>query len=77
MSNFYSKTDIYAILDKMATNIQNERISQGLTREELAYQSDLSATTIERVENRSTSPTIVTIWKITQALGMNLNQLVQ
>lgn len=62
--------------NKIGIKIKFERIKKGLSQEKLAELANLDAGTISKIERNATSPTIVTIEKIANALGLTFLELV-
>ena len=59
----------YKILQVMGESIRGARISQELTMKELAEKSEISATSLSRIENGKTNPTFLVLVRIFKALG--------
>ncbi|GAB4348546.1 MAG: XRE family transcriptional regulator [Candidatus Abyssubacteria bacterium] len=57
---------------KMGNILKNARVSQGLTLEELSSKCEYSKALLSRVENNSVSPSIESLTKISEALGLKL-----
>ncbi len=57
------------ILQEMGGSIRGARVSQELTMKELAKKSEISVTSLSRIENGKTNPTILVLVKIFKALG--------
>lgn len=56
--------------------IQQERLRQKLSLNEVATRSGLSHTMVMRVEKRERLPTIDTLLRITDAMGIELSPLI-
>lgn len=61
-----------AIIARLIQAIQQERLRQKLSLNEVASRSGLSHTMVMRVEKRERLPTIDTLLRIADALEMNL-----
>ena len=61
---------------KLATNLKELRALRGMSQEYLAEESRVGLRTIQRIENNESKPTGETIKRIANALGVELNQLV-
>lgn len=62
--------------NKIGIKIKFERIKKGLSQERLAELANLDTGTISKIERNAMSPTIVTVEKIANALGMTFIELV-
>ncbi|MBP8591375.1 helix-turn-helix transcriptional regulator [Candidatus Shapirobacteria bacterium] len=72
MENMKSQNNNETIGDK----IKQLRNKQGLTQDELARKSDLPYTTLTKIEsNVITKPTIQTVVKIANGLGVTIDNL--
>jgi transcriptional regulator with XRE-family HTH domain len=58
-------------------NVRRLRLASCLTQEELAERSGLSQQYISGLENGRRNPTIVTIFELSQALGVSHVEIVQ
>lgn len=61
---------------KIGLKIKFERLKRELSQEQLSELADLNPNTIGRIERNEISPTIVTVEKIANALGMTFLELV-
>ena len=61
------------ILEKVAAEIKEGRISLNLTQQELADRAGVSREDINRLENTTTSPTLRTLGYIAKGLNMSLS----
>ncbi len=61
---------------KICAKIKIERMKRNLSQEELAGSAGLSKNGLGRIERAEVSPTIVTLEKIADALGMDFLDLV-
>lgn len=65
------------LLKNLGNNIRNLRQQKGISQEELAFKIDSARNFIGCIERAEKSPTIVTLFRISQALGVTLENLVQ
>ena len=56
--------------------LREKRQSQGQTLEELAKASGVSRSMLSQVERGEANPTFATLWSLTQALGLTIDDLV-
>lgn len=61
---------------KIGKYIQNHRNSQGLTLNVLSERSGVSKAMLSQIEADKVNPTIATVWKIAQGLGVEIHQLI-
>jgi transcriptional regulator with XRE-family HTH domain len=61
-----------AIIQRLATQLHDERIRQGLSLSEVAARAGIDRTMVMRVEERERTPTIDTLLRIAEALDLNL-----
>ena len=64
------------ITQKISLNIKIERIRKKLSQEQLSELANLSKNTIGNIERGEVSPTIATLEKIANALGIKFTDLV-
>ncbi|RZK26084.1 MAG: XRE family transcriptional regulator [Flavobacterium sp.] len=66
------------LLKKVGQRIQNLRVSQGLTQVDLVgkIEGDIDTTNISRIESGRTNPTLYTLYRIAEALGVTLNDVI-
>lgn len=57
-------------------NVHRERVRKEWTLQELATNSGLSKAMLSQIESNHVNPTIATLWKIAQALQIDLEQLI-
>ena len=57
-------------------NLREHRTARGLTLEQLANASGVSRSMLSQVERGEANPTFATLWSLTQALGMTIDDLV-
>lgn len=60
---------------KFGRRITELRLKQGLSQENLAFQSGINRTYMGEIERGEKSPTIVTIAKIAKGLGISIKQV--
>jgi transcriptional regulator with XRE-family HTH domain len=73
-----SKTaDREAIIARLIESLQAERLEQKLSLNEVATRSGLSHTMVMRVEKRERLPTIDTLLRIAEALGVDLGSVLK
>ena len=58
--------------ERIANRIIELRTKQGLTLEKLAYISEISKSTLCEIENSKSEVKVVTLYKITEALEISL-----
>lgn len=70
--------DKQELLKSVGKRIQDIRVSKGLTQVDLVgkIDGDIDTTNISRIESGRTNPTIYTLYRIANALEVNLNDLV-
>jgi len=66
-----------AIVSRLAELLREERTKRKLSLSEIAARSGLSHTMVSRVEKRERLPTIDTLLRITEAIGVSLPALIQ
>lgn len=57
-------------------NVRRIRIEKGLTQEQLAERAGVSQFYISLLENGGRNPTVVSLWELSQALGVSHVDLV-
>ncbi|MBQ7764218.1 helix-turn-helix transcriptional regulator [bacterium] len=60
---------------KIAIKVKFERMKRGFSQEELAYEAGISKTSIWKIETGKVSPTVETLAKIAEALGIDFTTL--
>ena len=60
----------------LGSEIRKARQKAGLTQEELAFRADVSRNYISMLELEQKSPTVQTLIKVTEALGVRASQLI-
>jgi XRE family transcriptional regulator, regulator of sulfur utilization len=61
----------------IGANIKDIRKQSGLTLEVLAERSGVSKAMLSQIEAEKVNPTVATVWKIAQGLGVEINRLLQ
>ena len=64
------------LFDLVGIRIRNIRKSQGVSQQILAYEVDMEKTNISRIEAGRTNVTIKNLYKIAQALGVTMKDIV-
>lgn len=59
--------------EEIITTIRNRRKSLGITLAELSERVDIRATTICDIENGKRNPSLTTLLRITDALGLSIS----
>ncbi len=62
---------------EIGLHLRQAREEQGLTLEVLAEKSGVTRAMLEQIENEAVNPTLATVWKITRALGVELDALLK
>lgn len=57
-------------------NVRRIRIEKGLTQEQLAERAGVSQYYVSLLENGGRNPTVVSLWELSQALGVSHVDLV-
>lgn len=65
------------LLVNLGNNLRSLRLERGLSQEELAFKIDSARNFIGCIERAEKSPTIFTLFRIAQALNVNLEFLVK
>lgn len=60
---------------KLGLKINELRLKQGLSYQELAYRSDIEKSNLVRIINNSQNPTIKTVYKISKGLNIPIHIL--
>ena len=63
------------ISKKIGLKIKFERQKRGFSQEDLAFEAGLSRNSVWKIETNQVSPTIATLEKIANALGMDFAEL--
>lgn len=61
---------------KIGERIRILRESKGITQQDLAAACNFEKANMSRIEAGRTNPTVSTLYKISQALGINISELV-
>lgn len=64
--------EVYVLI---GARIRILRQSKGMTLQALADECDIEKPNLSRIENGNTNPTIKSLWKISNALGVKLKDL--
>ncbi len=64
------------ILKEFGKNLQKMRIAKGLSTRQFAYEADIAHSSVGRLEARLSNPSLTTLIKIAEALGMEASQLI-
>jgi transcriptional regulator with XRE-family HTH domain len=67
------------LLKLVGKNIQELRLSKGMTKVDLVgkMEGEIDTTNISRIESGRTNPTLHTLYRISQALEVSLEELVK
>ncbi|USK93064.1 helix-turn-helix domain-containing protein [Rossellomorea marisflavi] len=61
----------------LGIHLRNKRIEIGMTQDELEEKAGLSETVISKIENNERLPSSYTLYLITSAMGISIDQLNQ
>lgn len=61
---------------RIGERIKKLRQEKGMSQQTLADECDIESPNLSRIENGNTNPTIKSLWKISNALGVKLKDLV-
>ena len=64
-------------IELLAVQIKNARLEKNYTQRQLAFESGLSRSQIDRIENGHINPTVSTIFAIARTLEIPLSELFQ
>ncbi len=64
------------LFELVGIRIRNIRKSQGVSQQILAYEVDMEKTNISRIEAGRTNVTVKNLYKIAQALGVTMKDIV-
>ena len=67
----------YDIHDRLASRLKEARAAQGLSLDAVAKLSGVSRSQINQIERGESSPTVATLWNLTQALKVDFAGLLQ
>ena len=62
-------------LKKLGTRIKQIRLEKGIKQKDLGYSLDIEKSNMSRIESGNTNPTIIMVKKISEELGVSLNEL--
>ncbi len=68
-----NEVEVYMLIGE---RIKQMRQSKGMTQQMLADECDIEKPNLSRIENGNTNPTVKSLWKISNALGVKLKDLV-
>lgn len=60
----------------LGAELRNARNAAGLTQEKLSFEADLDRTYISQLERDKKSPTVDTLFRICDALGISASELI-
>ena len=63
------------VTQRLATRLKNERTSKGLSLEALAKLSGVSRSMLSQIERGEASPTVASLWNLTNALKVDFAEL--
>lgn len=61
---------------RIGERIKKLRQNKGMSQQTLADECDIESPNLSRIENGNTNPTVKSLWKISNALGVKLKDLV-
>ena len=64
-------------LESLGPTIQRLRKAAGYSLNALSEESGVAKSMLSRIENNESNPTLNTMWKISQALNMNVDELLR
>jgi transcriptional regulator with XRE-family HTH domain len=64
------------ILREFGKNLRKLRQTKGLSTRKFAYEADIAHSAVGKLESGSSNPTLTTLIKISEALGVDLDKLV-
>ena len=70
-------TDASATPPAVGSILQHLRLAQNLTLDQLARASDVSKSVLSQIERDQTNPTIATLWRLANALGVRIEDLLR
>ncbi len=68
-----NEVEVYILIGE---RIRKLRQSKGMSQQTLADECGIESPNLSRIENGNTNPTIKSLWKISNALGVKLKDLV-
>ena len=72
-----SQSNKTQILKKLGANIRQLRLKKNLSQEELAFQINSARNFIGCIERAETNSSVITLCRISNALGVSLSELVK
>ncbi len=70
-----TKRKLPEALETLGPTIQRLRKAEGYSLQDLSGESGIAKSILSRIENNETNPTLSTVWKLSQALNTNLDEL--
>lgn len=67
-----NEVEVYMLIGE---RIKKLRQSKGMTQQKLSDECDMEIPNLSRIEHGNTNPTIKSLWKISNALGVKLKDL--
>ena len=64
-------------VDKLIETVHSIRLEKGISHEKLAQMTGLNRATISLTESRKSQPTVLTLIRMTDALGIRLKDLIE
>lgn len=64
-------------LERIGKNIKDLRMSKGVSQVELAYRCNFEKTNLCRIESGNNNPTVKTLFKISKALKVSVQDLLK
>jgi len=64
-----------SITERFGTRVKKLRLQKKMSQLELAQKAQLDLTTINEIENGNREPMLRTIWRVANALDVNLSDL--
>ena len=69
-------TDRAEIMQRLAESLKNTRTERGLSLDAISRLSGVSRSMVSQIERGESSPTVATLWNLTQALGVDFAGLI-
>ncbi len=64
------------LLQKIGNRIKQVRLAKGISQQELAATLNYEKSNMSRLEAGNTNPTLLTLYRVSQALGIPLSELI-
>ncbi len=61
---------------KVGKNLKHERMQKNMSLDMLSQSSGVSKAMLSQIETNKVNPTLVTLWKISQALSVDIGQII-